>query len=293
MAGETRKDGHSNRKEEKDPKRLYIRSKSSLKSDPESLLSLPPIDSNNEMTAEEKKTRRNGLIKFIVFALLVIVAFYFALYNIINHVESNRDGPTLSQVIVLKNIFSLFADDSTDLDGGNLGAVGKTGCGSDSFMLRDGVCDEVTNTEICLYDGGDCCLEDKDTSMCKVCTCRLRVDEKKIASQFKQLGVRQFKDPPAFNTMIGETLVVKVKDVLSDKVCSVLCLDKDKDATVNAWHFTITKTCRCAWIESTSCIEEKDLQNSSEIESAPFSTMVAFVQMTKMIPCGNLIINLL
>ncbi len=43
-------------------------------------------------------------------------------------------------------------------------------CGADSFMLRDGVCDEATNNEKCLYDGGDCCLSrgKKGESLCKV-----------------------------------------------------------------------------------------------------------------------------
>ncbi len=43
-------------------------------------------------------------------------------------------------------------------------------CGADSFMLRDGVCDEATNNELCLWDGGDCCVDrsKKGTSFCKV-----------------------------------------------------------------------------------------------------------------------------
>ncbi len=37
-------------------------------------------------------------------------------------------------------------------------------------MLRDGICDEATNTELCHWDGGDCC-QDKSTKtdvFCKV-----------------------------------------------------------------------------------------------------------------------------
>ncbi len=46
-------------------------------------------------------------------------------------------------------------------------------CGADSFMLRDGACDELTNTEKCHWDGGDCCLDIslKDESLCQVSKC--------------------------------------------------------------------------------------------------------------------------
>ncbi len=33
-------------------------------------------------------------------------------------------------------------------------------------MIGDGVCDEVTNNERCLFDGGDCCKEDKSMTTC-------------------------------------------------------------------------------------------------------------------------------
>ncbi len=61
-------------------------------------------------------------------------------------------------------------------------AVGRTGlnkddsrCSKNSFLIGDMVCDEVTNNVECLYDGGDCCLEDtdKDRKFCSICTCYL------------------------------------------------------------------------------------------------------------------------
>ncbi len=44
-------------------------------------------------------------------------------------------------------------------------------CGSDSFMIQDGVCDDMTNHEACLFDGGDCCGDYVVTSVCVECIC--------------------------------------------------------------------------------------------------------------------------
>ncbi len=43
-------------------------------------------------------------------------------------------------------------------------------CETLNFMLRDGVCDKVTNNEECNWDGGDCCLDIslKDETLCQV-----------------------------------------------------------------------------------------------------------------------------
>ncbi len=40
-------------------------------------------------------------------------------------------------------------------------------------MMRDGVCDEATNIEACLFDGGDCCTENVAVWNCKRCDCML------------------------------------------------------------------------------------------------------------------------
>ncbi len=182
--------------------------------------------------------------------------------------------------------FSVGFTDKTDAVNGGV----QKGCGADSFMLRDGVCDEVTNTPRCLYDGGDCCREVKDTSMCMVCTCRLEIDEEEIHAQFKQLGVRQFKDPNDFHGLIGsKQFDIKVGDVLSDQVCSTLCLTHDDKDKFNAWHYnSIATVCRCAWIESMKCIGEVDLDETTNEEATPFDAALAYVQLDKMIPCGNI-----
>ncbi len=46
-------------------------------------------------------------------------------------------------------------------------------CTANSFLLNDGVCDDITNTVECHFDLGDCCLEDKDLKYCLDCSCKL------------------------------------------------------------------------------------------------------------------------
>ena len=37
--------------------------------------------------------------------------------------------------------------------------------------IGDGICQDDNNVPICLYDNGDCCMKDIDTSQCKECLC--------------------------------------------------------------------------------------------------------------------------
>ena len=37
--------------------------------------------------------------------------------------------------------------------------------------VGDGYCDDETNTEVCDYDGGDCCVTDPNTEYCSQCLC--------------------------------------------------------------------------------------------------------------------------
>ena len=42
-----------------------------------------------------------------------------------------------------------------------------TGCD----IAGDGYCDDATNDGRCDFDGGDCCLPDKNTKYCNFCMC--------------------------------------------------------------------------------------------------------------------------
>ena len=40
-----------------------------------------------------------------------------------------------------------------------------------NFMLADGYCDDYTNSEVCGWDGGDCCGKNVSTTFCVECKC--------------------------------------------------------------------------------------------------------------------------
>ena len=46
----------------------------------------------------------------------------------------------------------------------------KTDCTIPQW-IGDGYCDDVINTELCNYDGGDCCGSFIDTTYCNECQC--------------------------------------------------------------------------------------------------------------------------
>ncbi len=161
-------------------------------------------------------------------------------------------------------------------------------------MLRDSVCDEVTNTERCLFDGGDCCLEHKDKSICQNCSCILAVDRNELKLEFELWQVQPLQDQTMdfFVNVAIEDLTMTVQDVVSGEVCAILCMkESDKADNFNAWHYdNVSLSCQCGWIESTTCPDifvqtswtdmepENDLNNPAG---------VSFVQLAKTIPCSN------
>ncbi len=130
-------------------------------------------------------------------------------------------------------------------------------CSANSFMLRDSVCDEATNIALCLYDGGDCCLEAKDTTLCKNCSCMLLVTEDDLQNDFDTWEIHPLDTSIDFSTVISNTnSSVKVEEVVSSPVCSVLCLDHKKFDRINAWQYDAKeRVCTCGWIQSTTCLE--------------------------------------
>ena len=46
-------------------------------------------------------------------------------------------------------------------------------------IAGDGYCDDATNDGRCDFDGGDCCLPNKDTQFCLFCLCYAEKPESK------------------------------------------------------------------------------------------------------------------
>ena len=246
-----------------------------------------PETGKEEDESEENNCKSN--LMFAALALVIIVVVYFGLFLIISHTRPSqqlRNGKHIyidkhsqaerflsSALLYLEMIKQSIGPDNTS-------------CGANSFMLRDLVCDETTNTEICLYDGGDCCLEIKDTKLCHNCSCILLIDSEILLEQFADSETKPFKDPDMVELAI-EKWIVMVLDVVSRQVCAKLCLDHDKQDQINAWHYLESlQICKCGWIESTPCAEHLVTLDWNLTEISDLTHNV-YLQMEKTIPCGN------
>ncbi len=171
-----------------------------------------------------------------------------------------------------------------------------TKCGSNSFMLRDGVCDEVANTKKCLYDGGDCCKEYKDKGLCRDCKCILDVDKDSLDKNFEALNILPVNKPEKLQALLDSAngWTVEVEEVISSKVCSILCLQHKKLDELNAWHYRVNeRLCQCGWVHSASCPEQMVTSASTKgsfwtlDDAAAMNYTTAFIQMEKTVPCGR------
>ena len=156
--------------------------------------------------------------------------------------------------------------------------------------MRDGVCDELTNTERCLYDGGDCCLgmAKKDSSMCKICTCRVSVDLDSLNRAFTESKVMKFFDPGDFQQAILRTEKT-VDEVLSEEECAMMCLDSSLEQVVNAWRYNVEASiCTCSWLKSTECLDLVLARpfNEDNLYDYDQELVSSYVETTKMLDCS-------
>ena len=201
--------------------------------------------------------------------------------------ERVNDGTNVPSCNTYFSIFIIFSSEQADLDSNSI-ILGdnNTRCGADTFMLRDSVCDEATNTEICLFDGGDCCLEIKDRSLCRDCSCNLTVDMEELKLQFTDFDIKPLYNPTDFDQLTFKE-IIKVEEVISGPVCAVFCLKSERDDTVNAWRYDESEQlCQCSWVESVSCPEDR-VDTEWTFRSLSNWTLNAYVQLRKSIPCGR------
>ena len=168
-------------------------------------------------------------------------------------------------------------------------------------MLRDGVCDETANTAKCLYDGGDCCEENKDKVLCRDCKCILSVDHDDVRAQFQESQVKPVQDLDGLFHAIRDSndgWTVEVEHVVSMQVCTVLCFEHEKADELNAWHYIANqKICRCGQVHSSNCAEKLTKKKWTwEANSNYFSndTIIednAFIQLKKTVSCSKLFIK--
>ncbi len=180
----------------------------------------------------------------------------------------------------------------------------QDGCSANSFMINDGICDELTNSKRCLFDGGDCCRQEKSTPLCEVCTCKLDTNATQLRMDFESQDVILF--PNGFDYPSQELAsVAKIEDVESIEVCSRICMDSatkslmdgwrilkgPKTAAwrpdVNAWLFQANGTCHCLTMLTPFCqsdntsLVDPGQENLNELGGPT----LMFVQRSKTIPC--------
>ncbi len=157
-------------------------------------------------------------------------------------------------------------------------------------MLKDGVCDELTNIKRCLFDGGDCCKSDKNEALCKVCTCKMDIDHDFLNESYFSLDVNVFQNMTEYSYLV--TAIGKSVDAVENlETCTQLCLDKTLENKVNSWVYNFdTRKCDCTWvdIDATYCIKEVAMLPIFDYsQDLWYSPSVAMVQAKKSLPCGK------
>ena len=140
---------------------------------------------------------------------------------------------------------------TTQRDGG-----GESGCSASSFLIGDGVCDEITNNARCLFDNRDCCRQEKITRLCQNCTCILEVDQMDLNGKLKDNQVKIYAGSESSEQKVFDD-VYTVEEVASKWVCYILCLEMKPE--VNSWTFTEANNNTCICSAMRGCYSNQDL----------------------------------
>ncbi len=157
-------------------------------------------------------------------------------------------------------------------------------------MLKDGVCDEVTNIERCLYDGGDCCSDKKDTNLCSTCSCKIDFDQNALHELYKDLKVQAFENIADFDELFTD-IQKSVDDVETMDTCSYICMDESLLDLVNSWSYNFdTEQCQCTWVDIDASLCSKNVITEAISDYEPevwYSFKVGMLRLHDTIPCGR------
>ncbi len=162
------------------------------------------------------------------------------------------------------------------------------GCSAMSFLIKDGVCDEITNTPPCLYDGGDCCLEEKKTKLCQNCSCIVPVTRVELMQLYKANRVKVYS-----GWKIDKFTELKVVEEVAEKEgCQKLCLDFSLvNNEMDSWKYEVdvNKTCTCMTFNA--CYDECDPNEIMSLHNhknlAVTDNVTYFAMMERFLPCGR------
>ena len=138
-----------------------------------------------------------------------------------------------------------------------------------------------------MYDGGDCCREDKDTTLCQVCTCIVPVQKYELIKLLKANRVAVYTGPKKNEFFELKT----VDDVASKAGCQKLCLDFSlENEQMDSWIYEADRNNTCTCLTFKACYDEC---NQNEIMSLHnynnlilLNSVDYFALMTRILPCG-------
>ena len=164
-------------------------------------------------------------------------------------------------------------------------------------MINDGVCDEATNNEKCLFDGEDCCIQNTaiDISLCRDCTCQLDINYEGLHQKFKDYKVEIYLDSQDPYKNFLEVKVIN--NVANEEVCAELCLPGEENrfntkgkATVDSWIYH-AKTCGCTRMEF--CYSKQNIISVSDFDRncAQKKLVKRHIMLTEALDCGKFLVG--
>ena len=122
---------------------------------------LPDFEDSNETTGQRKASHRKPLVAMflVIIGLTLIIAFA------IDATTSPKETKFFSKSTLFYNM--------TVPPKKLITSTPETSFCGDVGWIADGQCDDESNKVICLYDGGDCCLQNANLTFCIKCVCHL------------------------------------------------------------------------------------------------------------------------